>query len=110
MKRVALSIAFFLLCAFSIPTKGLVIVQYNAEFNSSNSVPLKKINDARVIDAWIDNADVKDYAKIKSVPTIILYQNGKEIKRWESGLSLSLSITHKDVQEIIDEITGASRF
>tara|TARA_R100000149_G_C5747378_1_gene58483 strand:+ start:78 stop:410 length:333 start_codon:yes stop_codon:yes gene_type:complete len=110
MKRVALSIAFVLLCAFSIPTKGLVIVQYNAEFNSSNSVPLKKINDARVIDAWIDNADVKDYAKIKSVPTIILYQNGKEIKRWESGLSLSLSITHKDVQEIIDEITGASRF
>jgi hypothetical protein len=52
MKKVALAIAFTLLCAFKVPTRGLVVVHYNAEFNSSNSVPLKKISDARVIDAW----------------------------------------------------------
>jgi len=110
MKRTALAIAFTLLCAFKVPIRGLVVVHYNAEFNSSNSVPLKKISDARVIDAWIDDAEVKEYADIKSVPTIILYENGKEIQRWEPGLSLSLSVTHQDIQDVIDKITGASKF
>jgi hypothetical protein len=110
MKRAALAIAFTLLCAFKVPIRGLVVVHYNAEFNSSNSVPLKKISDARVIDAWIDDAEVKEYAGIKSVPTIVLYENGKEIQRWEPGLSLSLSVTHQDVQDVIDKITGASKF
>ena len=110
MKKVALAIAFTLLCAFKVPTRGLVVVHYNAEFNSANSVPLKKISDARVINAWIDETDVKEYGKIKSVPTIVLYQNGEEIQRWEPGLSLNLSVTHKDIQESIDELTGAIKF
>ena len=110
MKKAALAIAFTLLCAFKVPIRGLVVVHYNTEFNSSNSVPLKKISDARVIDAWIDDAEVKEYGNIKSVPTIVLYQNGKEIQRWEPGLSLSLSVTHQDIQAVIDDITGASKF
>lgn len=110
MKRTALAIAFVLLCAFKVPNRGLVVVHYNAEFNSQNSVPLKKLSDAKVVNAWIEEAEVKEYGKIKSVPTIVLYQNGKEIQRWEPGLSLSLSVTHSDIQEVVDELTGANKF
>jgi len=110
MKRAALAIAFTLLCAFKVPTRGLVVVHYNAEFNSTNSVSLKRISDARVINAWIDEADVKEYGKIKSVPTIVLYQNGEEIQRWEPGLSLNLPVTNNDIKESIGYLTGASKF
>ena len=110
MIKVTHAIVFVLLCAFKVPSRGIVVVHYNAEFNSSNSVPLKKISDARILNLWIDEDGVKEYGKVKSVPTIVLYQNGEEIQRWEPGLSLSLSVTHSDIQEVIDEITGANKF
>ena len=38
-----------------IINKGVVLVQYNAEFNKSNNVNLSDISDAKIMDAWIDD-------------------------------------------------------
>jgi|TARA_R110000824_G_scaffold4388_7_gene21194 hypothetical protein len=110
MNRLLLTLAVILFCSFKIPSKGLVVIHYNASFNTTNSVSLTGISDAKVLSLWIDDPDVKEFGKIKSVPTIVLYKNGKEIDRWEPGLSLTLSVTHKDIQEVIDELTGANKF
>ena len=54
MKKIALIAILFLLCSFKVSKRGIVVIQYNAEFNKSNSVEnLKKISDANIIDAWI---------------------------------------------------------
>lgn len=91
--------------------KGVVLVQYNAEFNKSNNLNLSKISDAKVIDAWIDgDAELKDYGKVRSVPTIVLYQDQKEIKRWEADLSMTLKVDVEDIQEEVDKITGVNKF
>lgn len=92
--------------------KGLAVVQYNAEFNKSNSVKnLQRVSDARVFNAWIDkHPELKELGRIKSVPTIIVYKDGEEIRRWEAGIMMNLTITHHDVQEYIDELTGANKF
>ena len=92
--------------------KGIAVVQYNAEFNKANSVKnLQRISDARIFNAWIDkDPELKEVGRIKSVPTIIIYNDGEEIRSWEAGIMMQLDITHHDIQEYIDELTGANKF
>ena len=115
MKKIALFLVAFCLCSFSelnITKKGIVVVHYNAEFNSSNNyTDIVKIKDAKIFKAWIDKSpEIKAQERIRSVPTIVLYKNGKEIKRWEAGLSLSLNVPYLDIQNQIDKLTGADKW
>lgn len=115
MKKIALFLAAFCLCSFSelnITKKGIVVVHYNAEFNSSNNyTDIVKIKDAKIFKAWIDkDPTIKVEEGIRSVPTIVVYKNGKEIKRWEAGLSLSLKVPYLEIQSEIDKLTGANKW
>ena len=84
-----------------------VVVQINADWNFSANVDLSKLKNCAIFNASIDNpefgAAIKDEWNIKSVPTIIMFEYGKEIKRFEAGLSFQLD---KDtiLKEINDEI------
>lgn len=91
---------------------GISVVQYNAEFNKSNSIKnLNRISDARIFNAWIDkHPELKEKGAIRSVPTIVVYKDGEEIRRWEAGIMMQLNITYHDIQEYIDELTGANKF
>ena len=93
-------------------SKGIAVVQYNAEFNRSNSVPnLSRVSDARIFNAWIDQKpELKELGRIKSVPTLVLYKDGVEVRRWEAGISMKLDISYREVQPYVDEFTGANKF
>ena len=84
-----------------------VVVQVNADWNFSANIDLSKLKNCAIFNASIDNpafgAAIKDERNIKSVPTIIMFEYGKEIKRFEAGLSFQLD---KDtiLKEINDEI------
>ena len=39
---------------------------------------------------------------IKSVPTIIIFRNGKPIARLEAGLSMKIETKLEDIQELVD--------
>jgi len=94
-----------------IINKGVVLVQYNAEFNKSNNVNLSDISDAKIMDAWIDdNEEYMVFGNVKSVPTIVLYKDRKEIARWEADLSMKLKVKTKEIQEEIDKLTGINKF
>jgi len=89
---------------------GCVIVQVNADWNYSASIDLGDFDDCEWFNASIDN---KEYGavlasewKIVSVPTIIMFEYGKEIKRFEAGLSFNLNEKEiiKKINEEIDEI------
>jgi len=114
MKSILLAIAVMISFAANKSTwgKGVVVVQYNAEFNKANSVKnLQRISDAKIFNAWIDkNPELVNSSAIRSVPTIILYNDNKEIRRWEAGIMMKLNITHHEIQEYIDEVTGANKF
>lgn len=61
--------------------------------------------------AWIDKDNtIKESEGIRSLPTVILYMNGKEVKRWEAGLSFSLSVPISDIQKEVDALTGADKW
>ena len=96
----------------SIKVKGVVMVHYNAEFNATNNyVDVARVKDCKIFTAWIDKEPtLKDEQGIRSVPTIILYNNGKEHKRWEAGLMMKLDIHYSELQEEVDKLTGANKW
>ena len=87
-----------------------IVVQVNADWNYSASLDLGKLKNCKWFNASIDN---KEYGAvlasewgIKSVPTIIMFEYGKEIKRFEAGLSFNLDSDKikKEINDEIDEI------
>jgi len=116
MKKLLLLLITASLLSFAskpINKRGIVLVHYNAEFNASNNyTDIGKIKDAKIYEASIDgNAELQASEAIRSVPTLVLYKNGKEIKRWEAGLSLSLqNVDYREIQKEVDQLTGANKF
>lgn len=84
------------------------IVQFSAEFLKENEVSLKpfKAYDAKTLYMSKESAMFKKL-DIKYIPTLILFNNGEEIIRVESGISLKLPDNaiqriEEEIEEIID--------
>ena len=85
---------------------GIVVVEFWAGWNSINEVKeLDKLKDAEIFKVNIDteiNLMLKH--KVSSIPTVIIYNNGKEEERWEADITFKASCDRKDIQEKIDEL------
>ena len=117
MKRLLLTILAIVLCGSTAPKKeswqkGLALVEFNARFNENNTYKdIEKVNDVNKYTIWVDdNPEIQEQEGIMSVPSLILYSNGKEIMRWEAGISLQLRVDYMNVQREVDKITGANKF
>ena len=88
--------------------RGIVVVEFWATWNEANKVT--------ILDEW-DNFDAKvyrlkicEYPQIQSdnevviLPTIIIFDDGKEVKRLQGDMSFSLKVTTKQLDKIVDEI------
>jgi phosphoribosylformylglycinamidine (FGAM) synthase PurS component len=87
-----------------------VVIQINADWNERASIDLGKMKNCVWFNASIDNKEygavIANEWKIASVPTILMFEKGKEIKRWEAGLSFALNADDikKEIKEEIDAI------
>tara|TARA_R110000824_G_scaffold5335_3_gene24822 strand:+ start:1657 stop:1983 length:327 start_codon:yes stop_codon:yes gene_type:complete len=65
------------------------VVQYTAGFASE--ISLKSFKDYNTQTLYIEkNGDIFKKEKIKFLPTLVLYNDGKEILKIESGISMKL--------------------
>ena len=82
------------------------VIHYNANWNDANKVDwLEKLTDCKI--KYIDIADEPKYQKkheIVVVPTIIIFKDGEEIKRFQADISFSMKATRKEIQGAIDDI------
>lgn len=103
MRRLLLLVV--LLCSFPALSQNAV-VHINAEFNQSNDwYGLNILEGVKVYNGYLEtNAAMKERYNITKVPTLILYSDGEEIKRWEGGLDMKLNVNPKDVQWEIDKL------
>ena len=87
--------------------QGIVLVEFWASFNAVNEVNLKKIYDCKKyrVDMSQDPSLMAKHG-VMAVPTVVIYHNGKEIKRFLPGLMLKLDVEIKEIQEVIDELVG----
>ena len=68
------------------------VIEVNASWNWANKIPLEKIENCYTGYVDISNKNIgaviqKDW-DIKVVPTIIIFEYGKEVKRFEADLSM----------------------
>ena len=87
-----------------------VVVQVNADWNKSASIDLGHLDNCQWFHASIDNkeygAAIANEWKIKSVPTVIMFEKGKEIKRFEAGLPFRMDEDEikRQIKKEIDKI------
>ena len=101
---------FLLLIPFTTTAQdfpdGMVAVEFNASFNKSNEVTwLSKLSDCEVerVDITADARWSKEY-KIVVVPTIVIFNNNEEVKRFQANIMMTMEATKSEVQNSIDEI------
>ena len=81
------------------------VVHFNAGWNEANNVEwFSKISDADKDNISIDDAAVQKKYSIAIVPTIVVFDDGEEVKRYQADLSFTMAITRKEIQEEVDEI------
>ena len=107
MKKILLLLLFTPLLALSQDfPDGMVAVEFNASFNEVNKVTwLSKLTDCDTerVDITADSRWSKEY-KIVVVPTIVIFNNNEEVKRFQANIMMTMEATLKDVQNSIDEI------
>jgi polyphosphate kinase len=90
----------------SVCSEGLCVIEFNAGFNEVNKVEwLEKLTDCGVkrVDI-LSNAKYSSKYKIVVVPTLIIFKDGEEAKRFQANIMMTMEATRKDVQEAINEL------
>ena len=84
--------------------QNCAVVQVNASWNYKNRVKIEKLSKLCYVgEVDLSNkqigAVIQKEWNIRIVPTIIIFENGKEIKRYEPGVSMRF-----DEQEVFEKI------
>ena len=88
--------------------RGLVVVEFWATWNEVNTVSI--LDEWDTFDAKVYRINIDLYPKIQAdnevviLPTIIFYDDGKEVERLQGDMSFSLEVTIKELDDIVDEI------
>ena len=98
-------LVLFLMVVSSEANAQVTVVHFNAGFNSANDVEwFDKLGDCEKESMSIDGNDNQKKYQIAVVPTIIIFDDGEEVKRFQADLSFQMSATRKEVQDYIDEL------
>ena len=89
-------------------SRGIVAVEFWASWNEANKVSI--LDEWDTFDAKVYRLNIDSYVDIQAknnvviLPTIIFYDDGKEVKRLQGDMSFSLDVTIKQLDNIVDEI------
>ena len=104
MKKITMILVFVLM---SLQVFSQIEVKYfNAEWNKANEISwISKLSDCDIekYDIGTNPADAGKF-KVVVVPTILIFQDGEEVERYQADLSFKMSATREEVQDYIDEL------
>ena len=85
--------------------EDICVVEFNASWNSTNNVEwLGKLSDVGTKRILIDKGSWQKDFSIVVTPTIIIFVEGKETKRYQANIMMEMEATLEEVQDKIDEI------
>ena len=101
------NILIILLTAFSLSASSqIVVTHFNAEWNDPNKVSyIGKLTDCDIV--YVDIAKspkIQEKHNIIIVPTVVIFKDGEEVKRFQADISFSMKATRKEMQAAIDEL------
>ena len=99
-----LTILLMLICQ---STSGqIVVTHFNAEWNDPNKAEwVGELEECEI--TYVDIAaspKIQKKHKVIVLPTIIIFKDGEEAKRWQADLSFKMIVTRKELQDYIDEL------
>ena len=84
----------------------IVVTHFNAAWNDPNKVSyIGKLTDCEIV--YVDIAvapKLQTKHEIVVVPTVVIFKDGEEVKRFQADISFSMKATRKDIQSVIDEL------
>jgi len=104
--------SYMLILFFILISSGafgqVVVTHFNAEWNNPNKVKyIGDLTDCEIV--YVDIAaspKLQKKHKIDVVPTVVIFKDGEERKRFTADISFSMKATREEMQEIIDELIG----
>lgn len=93
-----------------ISGSGICVVEFNASFNSQNEVSwLENISDCkpRRVDI-ISHPNLQKKHNIVVVPTIVIFQEGEEVARFQANIMMQLEATEEEVQKVVNDLIISS--
>ena len=90
---------------FFISYSQVSTIHFNSEWNEKNNFDISVLKDCETSNVVIcHNPDLQEKHDILSVPTIIIFDNNIEVKRFEANIMMKLETTKKEIQEEIQKI------
>ena len=84
----------------------IVVTHFNAEWNNPNKVKfIGELTDCEIV--YVDIAvapKLQAKHEIIVVPTVVIFKDGEEVRRWQADISFAMKATRKDMQNYIDEL------
>ena len=84
----------------------IVVTHFNAEWNDPNKVSyIGKLTDCEIV--YVDIAKspkLQTKHEIVVVPTVVIFKDGEEMKRFQADISFAMKATRKEMQGVIDEL------
>jgi len=95
----------FLMIVSSSVFGQVTAIHFNAGWNEANGVEwFEKLSDVNKENMDIGEGDCQKKYGIAIVPTIIVFNDGEEVKRFQADLSFKMLATREDIQGYIDEL------
>ena len=102
-KKMRLTILALLFSLFSYGQE-VTTVHFNYKWNENNTYDrLDRLKDTKVQYAFVEDQSDIIKKSIKSVPTIVIYNNSKPVARFEAGLTMRISVSLDSIQAVINK-------
>tara|TARA_R110000851_G_scaffold95600_2_gene207660 strand:+ start:390 stop:710 length:321 start_codon:yes stop_codon:yes gene_type:complete len=99
MRKIIVLLA--LIFSTSLFSQEYVLLEVNSEWNWKNKAKIDRIRNIPHQIAYLENQTPKFREKVRSVPLVILYKNGRPIMQWSADISFKLVIKKEEVLRAI---------
>ena len=80
------------------------LLEINAKWNQKNNLKQDKIAGIRINFGWLEDQPKKMQSKIRSVPILVLFRDGKPIYQWVAGIDFKLEVTEEDFDKVFNNL------
>lgn len=80
------------------------LLEINAKWNQKNNLQQDKIAGIRINFGWLEDQSKKMQSKIRSVPILVLFRDGKPVYQWVAGIDFKLEVTEEDFEKVFNKL------
>ena len=102
MKRFLIII--LLITSTTLFSQTYSLLQINAKWNNKNSLKKEKFGGVKVNSGWLEDQSKEMQGKIRSVPILVLFRDGKPIYQWIAGIDFKLEVTEEEFEKVLNRL------